>query len=161
MAAAFPGIAAEGRSREGTMEIRQAGRGDTDKLTALDEIASRDTERLIHMRRAVDAGLCLVAIEGEEAVGYAVLTNEFFGHGLIEVLYVSHNHRRRGVGAALMTAMEDRCRTQKLFASTNHSNAAMQALLVSLGYRPSGVIENLDVGDPELVYLKQLGQRVV
>ena len=44
----------------------------------------------------------------------------------------------------------------KLFTSTNRSNAPMQSLLAKLGYRPSGVIENLDEGDPELVYMKHV-----
>jgi hypothetical protein len=32
----------------------------------------------------------------------------------------------------------------------------MQSLLAKLGYVPSGIIYNLDEGDPELVYFKQL-----
>jgi hypothetical protein len=52
--------------------------------------------------------------------------------------------------------MEQRCKTAKLFTSTNQSNKPMQVLLNRLGYRPSGVIENLDEGDPELVYMKQV-----
>jgi hypothetical protein len=35
-----------------------------------------------------------------------------------------------------------------LFASTNESNVPMQALLDSLGYVQSGIINNLDPGDP-------------
>jgi hypothetical protein len=32
----------------------------------------------------------------------------------------------------------------------------MQRLLATLGFNRSGLIENLDEGDPELVYFKQL-----
>jgi hypothetical protein len=32
----------------------------------------------------------------------------------------------------------------------------MQSLLAKLNYVPSGVIHNLDAGDPELVYFKRL-----
>ena len=44
----------------------------------------------------------------------------------------------------------------KLFTSTNQSNTPMQALLALLGYVRSGVIDNLDPGDPELVYFLDL-----
>jgi hypothetical protein len=35
----------------------------------------------------------------------------------------------------------------------------MQELLRLLGFVPSGVIHNLDPGDPELVYFLDLGER--
>ena len=37
----------------------------------------------------------------------------------------------------------------------------MQALLEKAGFESSGVIHNLDVGDPELVYVKQLDRDAV
>lgn len=57
-----------------------------------------------------------------------------------------------------MRYSESICQTTKLFTSTNLSNLPMQALLTKLGYRLSGVIHNLDDGDPELVYFKLVGQ---
>jgi len=56
----------------------------------------------------------------------------------------------------LVRHVEQECRTPKLFTSTNESNAPMRALLAKLGFSPSGVIENLDEGDPELVFFKRL-----
>ncbi len=55
-----------------------------------------------------------------------------------------------------MPHVEVLCQTDKLFTSTNQSNRPMQKLLEKLGYQPSGYIENLDEGDPELVYFKRL-----
>ena len=52
--------------------------------------------------------------------------------------------------------MESLCRTPKLFTSTNLSNLPMQSLLAKLEYQLSGVIHNLDEGDPEIVYFKRL-----
>lgn len=72
------------------------------------------------------------------------------------MLYVHANHRRRGAGTALVQHLESLCQTPKLFTSTNLSNLAMQSLLAKLGYELSGVIHNLDEGDPELVYFKRL-----
>ncbi len=59
-----------------------------------------------------------------------------------------------------MEALAARCDTPKLFTSTNQSNQPMQQLLDALGYLPSGVIHNLDPGDPELVYMLNLRERV-
>src|SRR3990172_5792197 len=72
------------------------------------------------------------------------------------MVYVDREFRRRGIGSALVRHMEQSCKTAKLFTSTNRSNKPMQALLDKLGYQPSGVIENLDEGDPELVYVKRV-----
>ncbi len=58
-----------------------------------------------------------------------------------------------------MREIERRCRTAKLFTSTNESNIPMQALLRSLGYVPSTVIHQFDPGDPELVYFLDLSGR--
>jgi hypothetical protein len=56
----------------------------------------------------------------------------------------------------LIEHTEARCRTPKLFTSTNLSNLRMQTLLTRLGYQLSGVIHNLDEGAPELVYYRAL-----
>jgi hypothetical protein len=37
----------------------------------------------------------------------------------------------------------------------------MQQLLKTMGYIPSGIIENLAPGDPEVVYFHDLGERAV
>jgi GNAT superfamily N-acetyltransferase len=72
------------------------------------------------------------------------------------MLYVDANFRRAGAGSALLKHLESICRTSKLFTSTNLSNLPMQSLLAKTGYVLSGVIHNLDEGDPEIVYFKRL-----
>jgi hypothetical protein len=61
-----------------------------------------------------------------------------------------------GAGEALVKHLESLCQTAKLFTSTNLSNLPMQSLLAKMGYILSGVIHNLDEGDPEIVYFKKL-----
>jgi GNAT superfamily N-acetyltransferase len=72
------------------------------------------------------------------------------------MVYVASSWRRHGVGAALLGALAHRCTTPKLFTSTNASNLPMQALLLRAGFEPSGIVHNLDPGDPELVYVRFL-----
>ena len=137
--------------------IRSAAESDVEALCSFDLVARREEGRREFIRRSVVAGDCHVAAAGGELVGYGVLTYTFYGHRFVEMLYVHPGRRRQGAGAALLAYLESLCRGEKLFTSTNLSNLPMQALLNRLGYTLSGVIHNLDEGDPELVYFKRLG----
>jgi GNAT superfamily N-acetyltransferase len=136
--------------------IRSAVESDIPSLYSLDLIARVEKERREFIRREIAAGACFVAVADEEVIGYGVLNYTFYHNGCIDMLYVHTEHRRRGAGAALMQHMERLCQTPKLFTSTNLSNLRMQSLLAKLGYELSGVIHNLDEGDPEIVYFKRL-----
>jgi GNAT superfamily N-acetyltransferase len=138
------------------ISIRSAIESDIQTLCSLDLIARDDEERRDFIRREVASGTCFVAVDIGEVIGYGVLNYSFYRHGCIDMLYVHSNHRGRGAGAALMRHMESLCRTLKLFTSTNQSNLQMQSLLAKSGYELTGVIHNLDEGDPELVYFKRL-----
>jgi ribosomal protein S18 acetylase RimI-like enzyme len=135
--------------------FRAATQADVEHLIALDRVAV-DPARVEYIRSAVTADSCFVAETAGKVVGFGVLTHHFYGNGMIELLYVREDRRRSGIGGDLVEHMTAACLTPKLFASTNASNQAMQLLLVKHGFEPSGRIENLDVGDPELVYLKRL-----
>jgi hypothetical protein len=50
--------------------------------------------------------------------------------------------------------LDQQSKSTSLFTSTNQSNLHMQHVLEGLRYEPSGIIRNLDLGDPELVYVK-------
>lgn len=125
-------------------------------LCSLDLVARREGGRREFIRREVAAGRCYVAVVGGAVVGYGVLSYNFYENGFIDMLYVHADYRRRGAGAALLRHMESLCRTPKLFTSTNLSNLRMQSLLAKAGYELTGVIHNLDEGDPEIVYFKRL-----
>jgi len=143
-------------TRQGAVSIRPALESDTESLCSLDEIAAESPERREFVRHSATDGTCYVAVIDQEAVGYIVLSYAFYHHGCIDMLYVARDYRRRGVGSALLEQVERLCKTQKLFTSTNLSNSSMQALLSRRGYVHSGVIHNLDEGDPEVVYFKRL-----
>ena len=42
--------------------------------------------------------------------------------------------------------------TERIFTSTNKSNAPMTGFLEKIGWRFSGELEGIDDGDPEMVY---------
>lgn len=139
------------------ISIRTAVESDVEALCSFDLIARQESERREYIRREIAAGTCHVAVAADEVIGYGVLNYTFYHNGCIEMLYVHADHRRRGAGAALLRHMESLCRTPKLFTSTNLSNLPMQSLLAKSGYELSGVIHNLDEGDPEIVFFKRLG----
>ena len=133
---------------------REARPTDVDALVDLDESVGSDTSRADVIRGAVASGGCIVAEHGGRVVGYGVLESSFFGQGFVSMLYVAASQRRHGVGGAILRALVRRCTTPKLFTSTNASNLPMQVLLARSGFERSGIIHNLDHGDPELVYVR-------
>lgn len=136
--------------------IRKAVEADIESLCAFDLIAQSENDRREYIRREVVSGNCYVAILNDSVIGYGVLNYTFFNHGSIDMLYIHSDFRRTGAGAALLRHFESLCQTPKLFTTTNLSNLPMQSLLAKLDYVLSGVIHNLDEGDPEIVYFKRL-----
>ncbi|WP_447919638.1 GNAT family N-acetyltransferase [Achromobacter aegrifaciens] len=137
--------------------VRIAQSGDIDSIIELDPIARQEQGRRTFIAHAVAAGQCWAATEAGDAsglIGYGVLDKSFFEHDFIPLIVVKSSARRRGVATAIMRTLELQCQGGKLFTSTNVSNLPMRELLGRLGFIRSGQIDNLDDGDPELVFVK-------
>ena len=139
--------------------IRQAVPADRADIVAIDRVARLEPGRVAFVERVLDFAVCLVAEEEDRVLAYGALEYTFYENGFISMLYVAEPARRRGIGRDLARALAERCTTAKLFTSTNRSNGPMRALLTSLGYVRSGIIHNLDPGDPELVYFLDRRER--
>ena len=135
---------------------RMAGTSDSRAIGEMDSRVASDMHRREMIDAAISARRCWVAERSGRVVGYGVLTRNFFARDFVELLFVTEDARRRGVGSAVLAGIERSVHADQLFTSTNQSNAAMRALLVTRGYAESGRIENLDPGDPELVFVKFL-----
>ena len=134
--------------------IRPAARTDIAALIAVDPIALTDIDRRQSLARWAAAGQCHVAERGGRVVGYVALTKAFFHQPFVELLIVAQDDRRSGVGLALIEHCKSATAGElKLWSSTNRSNAPMRALLAKAGFIESGVVENLDEGDPEMIFL--------
>lgn len=138
------------------MMIRDATEHDIDGIIAIDPIVATEETRRQHIREWVKRGCVIIALIDERAVGYTVLEYTFFSCGFISMLTVQEAYRRSGIATKLVKRLEETCNTEKLFTSTNESNTPMQAFMASMSYKPSGIVHNLDEGDPELFYFKQL-----
>ena len=143
-----------GRSPEQRVPIRNGSVRDVEELLALDSVARTDAQRRTQIRTWISEGQTFVAHHDGRIVGYGVLQHSFFGRAFIAMVYVDPSERRRGLGTRIVEHLEQRAETPRVFTSTNQSNVPMQRLLERLGYERSGSIENLDPGDPELVYSK-------
>ena len=137
--------------------IRPATTDDFTEICAIDHLG-QDSERQAYLRHSIQQEQCHVAVIDGVIVGYVILEYSFFGLGFVALLYIHPAHRRSGIGTLLIQHAEDICTTEKLFTSTNLTNHPMQNLLASRHYKLSGVIHDLDEGDPELFYVKFLSQ---
>lgn len=136
--------------------VETAGEDGLARMLAMDPQVRDTPGRREFLERAVASGEALVARIGGAAAGFAVFDCSFFEQPFISLLYVEPDMRRRGIARALVAHIEARCPGEKLFTSTNESNVVMQHVCDALGFTRSGRIENLDEGDPELVYVRRL-----
>ena len=138
--------------------IRKAEPSDLAALVRCDAFATSSVHREEALQLAINQRSCLLVESDSELIGFIVVEHNFFGNGFIPLVCVAPQFQRRGIGLRLLAAAEEHCRTPKLFTSTNASNAAAQGLFARGGFVHSGTIENLDPGDPELVYFKLVGK---
>ena len=109
------------------------------------------------LRKSLEREEILVATQNDNVIGFAVWNREFYEQPFLWLIQIEERSRRQGVARALITEVKRRIgKSAKLFTSTNQSNEIAQSVFESLGFSKSGIIENLDLGDPEVVYFKQL-----
>lgn len=115
--------------------------------------AQRARELVVH---ATARGSLLVHVAASGQIdGYVLVEPQgLFGRDLVKLLVVASSARRRGIGAALLSAAVHASSTSRVFTSTNASNAAMRALLDKGGWQLSGTLSGVDPGDDEVVYYR-------
>jgi len=132
------------------MEITQATAADIMQIAKTDHL--HRTEKI---SAAINQGECYVVKESNTIIGFAIMSYRFFDFGFVDLLIVEEEHRRHGIGVALLDYLFRQCKTEKLFTSTNESNTPMRKLLAKAGFIPCGQIDALDDGDPELFFVKK------
>jgi GNAT superfamily N-acetyltransferase len=138
-----------------SIDVRAAGSDDLTGLIAADPHAQFNAERRSQIVAWIEAGQCFVAEREGRIVGLSVLTRTFFHSFFIDLVFVAEADRRTGAGTAMIEYLIELVPPgEKLWTSTNQSNAPMRALLPRLGFIESGRIDNLDEGDPELVFVR-------
>ncbi|QFF99302.1 GNAT family N-acetyltransferase [Psychrobacillus glaciei] len=130
------------------------------QLNDLDEILNIDREvigsdsRRKYIKKAIEEERC-IAIKNEFSfVGFLIFDTHFFDCSFISLIIVKPTERRKGYASALMEYFISISPTKKIFSSTNQSNKRMQEVFKENGFIQSGFVENLDEGDPEIIYFK-------
>jgi ribosomal protein S18 acetylase RimI-like enzyme len=109
------------------------------------------------IQKSLKAAQCQAALVDDKIVGFAILGNStFYRQDFMELLIVHPDYRRQGVATALIQKLETLCTAKKFFTSTNQSNIPAQKTYEANGFVRSGYIENLDEGDPEIIYFKRI-----
>lgn len=138
------------------MLVTKATISDLSILSKIDSMVIGSEIRKPKIEQYILNEQCVVASINSEPVGFASYDTTFFECCFIQLVIVNPNFRRLGIAGALIRYIEEHSPTPKLFTSTNESNTIMQQVCLSQGFVRSGIIENLDDGDPEWVYFKQV-----
>jgi hypothetical protein len=126
-------------------------------INAIDPLCSKDLLRSKMVDRAVANSQAYLMLEGEQLVGYAILTDHFFQRPFVEMLYVQEQRRRNGYGIEALRCLERIASaiSNEIWTSTNQSNQGMRSILSKLGYQQVGSVD-IDPGDLELFFRMEL-----
>lgn len=136
--------------------VRRGQVADAEALKQLDTIVPVDPRRADSIDEWLRQDVVFVAEVANTAVGYGVFNHDFFHQGNVDMLMLHPDFRGQKIGEQLLEALEGVCDTPKFFVTTNLSNHRMQRLLSRRGFAACGFIDELDPGDPELVFVKKL-----
>lgn len=134
------------------IEIRLAKEDDLGALLNIDSVVRAESSRKEEIAGWIKKEECFVAEKNGKIVGYAALNYTFFRRGFVDMLMVGEEYRGQRIGESLLRYLSGVCRTDTLWTSTNFSNKPMQKLLERMGFKITGIIDNLDEGDPEMVF---------
>jgi ribosomal protein S18 acetylase RimI-like enzyme len=125
-----------------------------DDMVKIDEEVIGNNSRCEKIRKAIEEERCIVATDKNLIVGFLIFDTHFFDYSFISLIIVRPTERRKGYATSLIEYVINISPTKKIFSSTNISNHSMQKVFKTNGFIQSGFIENLDEGDPEIIYFK-------
>ena len=126
-----------------------------EELVNIDEEVIGHNSRREYIKKAIEDERCIVAYDiKNQIVGFLLFDTHFFDCSFISLIIVRPTERRKGYATALIDYFINISPTRKIFSSTNKSNKSMQEVFKVNGFIESGFIENLDEGDPEIIYYR-------
>ncbi|MGG5739434.1 MULTISPECIES: GNAT family N-acetyltransferase [Bacillus cereus group] len=132
--------------------VTKASIDDLGSIVHIDMDVIGNDSRRNYIKHAIDAGNCIITKEDNSISGFLTYDTNFFDCTFLSLIIVSPVKRRRGHASSLISYMLRHSPTQKIFSSTNESNESMQKVFKANGFIRSGIIENLDEGNPELIF---------
>jgi ribosomal protein S18 acetylase RimI-like enzyme len=137
------------------MKVVKAKNTDLENVVELDKEMIGTDRRKEEIRDAINQNRCLLVSEEDELAGFLIYHTSFFECCFISLMMIKPSFQRRGLASALLSHMVDASPTEKLFSSTNQSNDAMHKVFEVNGFTKSGLVDNLDEGDPEIIYFSE------
>jgi ribosomal protein S18 acetylase RimI-like enzyme len=137
------------------MRIVKAENTNLENIVLLDKEMIGSDRRKEEIREAVELSRCLLVFEESELAGFLIYHTSFFDCCFVSLIMIRPSFQRRGLASALLLHMAEISPTEKLFSSTNQSNDAMHKVFRTNGFTKSGFIDNLDEGDPEIIYFTE------
>ncbi|MFJ7734011.1 GNAT family N-acetyltransferase [Lysinibacillus sp. NPDC097231] len=125
-----------------------------DEIGTIDQEVMGDSSRRQYILKAIQEKRCIIQQNEHGIAGFLIFTNDFFDNSFISLVIVKPSDRRKGVATALLDYYVGMAATSKIFSSTNQSNTTMHKVFETAEFIKCGYIENLDEGDPEIIYVK-------
>lgn len=135
-------------------QLLEASMEHIEEICAIDQEVVGDFSRSEYIRTAINQKRCIIQQTEKGIAGFLIYTNDFFQNSFISLVIVKPSNRRKGVATALLSFYVEMAASPKIFSSTNQSNTSMHMVFEAAGFIRSGFIENLDEGDPEIIYVK-------
>lgn len=135
--------------------VRHAEVTEIEEIVEIDCEVIGDKSRKAYILQAIEEERCLVVSNENLISGFLIFDTHFFGWSFISLVIVSPTQRRKGCATALLQHFVEVAPTEKVFSSTNQSNEKMQIVFSVNGFVQSGIVENLDEGDSEIIYYKK------
>jgi ribosomal protein S18 acetylase RimI-like enzyme len=107
-----------------------------------------------YIRKAIEEERCIIVKKDNSINGFLIFDTHFFDCCFISLIIVKPSERRKGYATSLIEYFINISPTKKIFSSTNQSNKRMQEVFIANGFIQSGFVDNLDEGDPEIIYFK-------
>ncbi|MGD6961369.1 GNAT family N-acetyltransferase [Fictibacillus phosphorivorans] len=136
------------------MEIQYAKKHHLQKIIELDKKMIGSDHRKEELGHAIKEERCLILYQEDEIAAFLIYHTHFFDCCFISLIMVDPAHQRKGLASSLLTHMSRISPTNKLFSSTNESNESMKKVFIKNYFTKSGFIDNLDEGDPEIIYYR-------
>ncbi|MED1862225.1 GNAT family N-acetyltransferase [Fictibacillus nanhaiensis] len=137
------------------MEIHNAKKHDLYKIIELDKKMIGSDHRKEEINQAIKEERCFIMYQEEKIAAFLIYHTHFFDCCFISLIMVDPEHQRKGLASSLLTHMTEVSPTTKLFSSTNESNESMKKVFLKNQFKKSGFVDNLDEGDPEIIYFKR------
>jgi RimJ/RimL family protein N-acetyltransferase len=122
--------------------LREAKIKDKSLVVALDYAHDKDEhiklKREEKIIKAISDEECFIILADNKEVGIIIFDYLFFDQGWIELIIIEEKYRGKGIGGRAIELICKKCKTNKVFTSTNSSNIQMQKVLTKIGFTFAG-----------------------